>query len=607
MSIFNSDKDYKLSLFDFVPTIIKTLPQKIPHLILGGIPALIQKDSDEQSIGKVLETNAIKFKSRPAIYFENQVWTHRQFNEISNQYAHLFHHYGVKKGQVVAVFLENRPEVLFAVAALAKIGAIASLINSNQRSQILRHSIDQKNDGFYFIGNELREAFEEIRNSLTTSSGYQVCFGVADGKKYSFSDDYISVTKVLDKFPKSNFPGVQNILSGTPFAFIFTSGTTGMPKASIQVHRKWISCMYWFGKVNLGLEKEDVLYISIPFYHSNALLIGWSSAAISGAAMAIRRKFSVNEFWKDAIKFQATAFIYIGDICRYLYNAPASQYDTAHQVKKIVGNGLRPDIWKQFKERFGIEEVYEFYASSEGNMTFTNTLNLDNTVGWCATKFEIVEYDREQGEPVLDSKGYFKKVKWGDVGLMIFEISEKYPFPGYINKEDNYKKVFKNVFQKGDMWFNTGDIMRNIGFLHAQFVDREGDTFRWKGENVSTAEVEEVLNAYYSIDCCTVYGVNIPHSDGKAGMAAIKIKAGEKLDWEDFNHYLQSQLPSYAIPVFVRLVNHFEYTSTYKIVKNELKKEGFHQAKEVWLKKSKNSAYHQLTATELKKIEEEGI
>ncbi|MCO5230987.1 MAG: long-chain-acyl-CoA synthetase [Chitinophagales bacterium] len=607
MSNLNSEKEYRLNLFDFVSTAIRKLPQKIPNLIFGGIPALTQKDTDEQSIGKVLEDNAIRFKHRPAIYFEDKVWSHLQFNEISNQYAHLFHHFGVKKGQVVAVFLENRPEVLFIVAGLSKIGAIASLINSNQKSQVLKHSINQKNDGFYIIGNELKDTFEEVKDSLVSVNGLHVCFGVDDNKKYSFSEDYINVSKVLNKLPKSNFPGVQKIISGTPFAFIFTSGTTGMPKASIQIQRKWISCMYWFGKVNLGLEKEDVIYISIPFYHSNALLIGWSSAAISGAAMAIRRKFSVNEFWKDAIKYQATAFIYIGDICRYLFNAAPSPYDAGHQVKKIIGNGLRPDIWKQFKERFGIEEVYEFYASSEGNMTFTNTLNLDNTVGWCATKYEIVEYDRERGEPILDKNGYLKKVKWGNVGLMIFEISEKYPFPGYINKEDNDKKIFHNVFQKGDMWFNTGDIMRNIGFLHAQFVDREGDTFRWKGENVSTAEVEEVLNAYPSIDCSTVFGVDIPHSDGKAGMAAIKIKEGDDFDWKDFDEYLQTQLPSYAIPVFVRLVNGFEYTSTYKIVKNSLKKDSFHIVDNVWLKKSKNSAYHSLTPLQLKKILEEGL
>lgn len=603
----STDKKYQLSLLDIVPQIIQRLPEKLPGLIMGGIPALLQKATDTYSIGTVLEKNAVRFKNKNAILFENQSWTHAQLNDIVNQYAHLFLHQGVKKGQVVIVFLENRPEVIFTVSALAKIGAIASLINSNHRSQVLKHSIHQHNDGYFVIGEELVPAFEEIKNEVN-SPRKKVIIGIPDKKSTSFPADYISIDTVIDRFPKSNIPGVAQMKSGTPFAYIFTSGTTGMPKASIQTQHKWLTCMYWFGKVNLNLNENDVIYISIPFYHSNALLIAWSSSAVSGAAMAIRRKFSVQEFWKDCIRFNATAFIYIGDICRYLYNASPSELDQQHQVKKIIGNGLRPDIWKNFKYRFNISEVYEFYASSEGNMTFTNTLNLDDTVGWCASKFEIVKYDREKGEPIKDKNGFLQKVKWGEVGLMIFEISEKYPFPGYVKKEENDKKLIKNAFTKGDQWFNTGDLMRNIGFGHSQFVDREGDTFRWKGENVATAEVEEILNAYPSIHISSVYGVEIPHTDGKAGMAAIQLKENYSLDWEDFTAYLEKEIPSYAMPVFIRIVEKFELTSTYKIVKSQLKKESFYDSTdEVWFKKSKSSPYQVLTKELLEEIKKKGI
>jgi citronellyl-CoA synthetase len=603
----SSDKNFKLKVLDFIPQLIKIIPEKLPHLIMSGIPALLSSDKDIASIGKVLEENALKFGDKNAILFEDQRWSHRELNEISNQYAHMFHHYGVKKGQVVIVFLENRPEVLFIVSALAKIGAIASLINSNQKSNVLKHSINQKNDGFFIIGAELKKHFEEIKEEII-SPGFQVFLGVEDKSSAHFKEDFISVKDVLKKFPTSNFPGVKKMTSGTPFAFIFTSGTTGLPKASIQTHRKWLNCMSWFGKINLNLNSDDVIYVSIPFYHSNALLIAWSSAATSGAAMAIRRKFSVNEFWKDCIHYKATAFIYIGDICRYLYNSPPSELDQKHSVKKIVGNGLRPDIWQGFKERFGLEEIYEFYASSEGNMTFTNTLNLNNTVGWCASKFEIIEYDREKGEPILDKKGFLKKVKWGEIGLMIFEISDRFPFAGYVNEEDNSKKVFKNAFSKGDMYYNTGDIMRNIGFLHTQFVDREGDTFRWKGENVSTAEVEEVLNTFPMIESSCVYGVEIPHSDGKAGMAAIQLKKDTTIDWLRFESYLKSELPTYAIPIFIRFEDQFEYTSTYKVIKSQYKKEGFLESSSpVWAKLNKNSSYQEVDQKLLKSIQEKGI
>lgn len=607
MAASSSDKNYRLKLIDIVPQLIQRLPAKLPDLVLGGIPALLQKATDVSSIGKVLEKNAILFRNKPAILFEDKKWTHAQFNAIVNQYAHFFLHQGIQKGQVVIVFLENRPEVLFVVSALAKIGAIASLINSNHRSQVLKHSIHQHNDGYFVVGEELLEAFEDVKDDLV-SPRKKVLMGIVDKGEADFPKDYIVVDNKLDKFPTSNLASVQAMQSGTPFAYIFTSGTTGMPKASIQTQHKWLTCMYWFGKVNLGLKSDDVIYVSIPFYHSNALLIAWSSAAISGAAMAIRRKFSVQEFWKDCIKYKATAFIYIGDICRYLYNAKPSDLDQSHGIKKIIGNGLRPDIWKNFKYRFGIEEVYEFYASSEGNMTFTNTLNLDDTVGWCASQFQIVKYDREKGEPIRDSKGFMQKVKWGEIGLMIFEISDKYPFPGYVKKEENDKKLLKNVFKQGDQWYNTGDLMRNIGFWHSQFVDREGDTFRWKGENVATAEVEEIIHQYPGVKLCSVYGVDIPHSDGKAGMAAIKLNANVEWDWNDFSDFLEKELPSYAIPVFVRLVDEFEYTSTYKVIKNTLKTESFHSTPgEVWVKRCKTDKYQKLSKVMLEDILKNGI
>ncbi len=601
------DSDKKINVFEFIPQVVQRLPGKIPGLITGGIPALLQRDTDRKSLGKIIQDNAKQYRGKTAILFEDRSWTHDEFNRIVNRYAHLFLHHGVRKGQVVIVFMENRPEVLFTVAALAKIQAIASLINSNQRLQVLTHSINQDNDGYFVVGEELADAFEEVRADIV-SPGRKVFIGIRDKGENAFPEYFVRLDEILSRFPKSNLKGVNRIQSGTSFAYIFTSGTTGMPKASIQKHRKWIQCLYWFGKVNLDLNSDDVMYVSIPFYHANALLIAWASAAGSGAAMAIRRKFSVSEFWKDCIKYQATSFIYIGDILRYLYNAPESELDRKHKVQKIIGNGLRPDIWESFKYRFNIPEVYEFYASSEGNMTFTNTFNLDHTVGWCATKFEIIEYDREKGEPVYDRNGFMKKVRWGEVGLMIFEVSDQYPFAGYVKEEESKKKMLKNVFRKGDTWFNTGDIMRNIGFLHAQFVDREGDTFRWKGENVSTAEVEEIFNTYPAIDSCAVYGVDIPHSDGKAGMAAVKLRKGEKMDWDDFSTFLDKSLPHYAVPVFVRVVDDFEYTSTYKVVKKNIKEEAFEQsAFPVWIKRNKREKYKKLTLKALREIKEDGL
>jgi citronellyl-CoA synthetase len=564
-----------LSISDVVPGIASNL-HKLPALVKDGISTLLMRDGDKKTIGQVLERNAVKYGNQPAVYFEDVMLTHTAFNDLTNQYARYLQAIGVKYGDVVIVFLENRIETLLLTAALAKIGGVASLINSNQRSKVLLHSINMKHSGFFAVGIELIEAFEEILADIHLESE-AVLIGVKDSRNAAaLPAQYLDIaTESWDQSTR-NLKLSKPLKAGTPFAYIFTSGTTGMPKASIQTHRKWLTCVNWFGRINMGLNSKDVLYISIPFFHSNALLVGWSSAAANGAAMAIRRKFSVREFWQDARRYNATAFVYIGDICRYLMNAEPAATDRQHRVRKVIGNGLRPDIWDTFKSRFGIEEVYEFYASSEGNLSFTNTLNFDSTVGWCVSKYAIVEYDTEDEVPIRRKGGFMKKVGVGEVGLMLSQINERFPFPGYVNDEENQKKVYRDVFEKGDMWFNTGDLMRDIGYWHTQFVDRLGDTFRWKGENVATAEVEEIINAYPGIATSAVYGVLIPNTDGRAGMAAIQLKEDEaEFNWKNFAAFLRSELPNYAIPIFIRLQTDFEMTATFKIKKSTLKKEGY--------------------------------
>lgn len=552
-----------------------SLAPRLPALIKDGIATLILRDGDKISIGKILEENARTYTHKPAILFEGARLTHGELNMLVNRYAHFFLSLGVSRGQVVVVFLDNRPETLYITAALAKIGAIASLINSNQRSRVLLHSMNISGSSIYAIGAELVDAFEEIRPQVDGIATAQLLC-ITDTQHTEVPADYTDVRAMLEDFSSANIPGVSQMQAKEAFAYIFTSGTTGMPKASVQTHRKWVMCRNWFGRINLALNSEDVIYVSIPFFHANALLIAWSCSAASGAAMAIRRKLSVSEFWDDVRKYNASSFIYIGEICRYLMNAPPSPKDREHRVRKIIGNGMRPDIWESFKNRFGVEEVVEFYASSDGNLSFANTLNINGSVGWCASTFAIVQYDTESEEPVRDRKGFMKKVKTGEVGLMLSEITEIFPFAGYVDKAENERKLFRNVFKKGDVWFNAGDLMRDIGFKHAQFVDRVGDTFRWKGENVATAEVEEIIHQYPGVDTCTVYGVSIPHTDGRAGMAAIiPAVPQEEFDLKAFGDYLKEELPTYARPLFLRFCTCFEMTDTHKIKKTALKKAGF--------------------------------
>ena len=332
----------------------------------------------------------------------------------------------------------------------------------------------------------------------------------------------------------------------------------------------------WFGKIVMNLKTDDVLYCPLPFCHTQAVNTAWSAASARGSALAIRRKFSATNFLSDIRKFRATSFAYVGEMCRYLMNQPVKPDDADNPLVACVGNGLRPDIWKDFKKRFGIRKVFEIYGAAEGSLIFSNLLNIDCTVGICLTPFAIVRYDVDAGEPIRDARGHLQRVRPGDVGLMLGELSEKLPFYGYTDQSESQKKILHDVFRPGDTWFNFGDLVMDQGYRHIQFADRIGDTFRWKGENVSTTEVENLINTLFQVAESAVYGVKIPGTDGRAGMAAIIPRIPvEEFDLAALANTLIRGLPHYAVPKFIRFMKAFETTGTHKIKKNWLKDQAF--------------------------------
>jgi citronellyl-CoA synthetase len=241
----------------------------------------------------------------------------------------------------------------------------------------------------------------------------------------------------------------------------------------------------------------------------------------------------------------------------------------------MIGNGLRPSIWGAFKERFDVQRIVEFYGASEGNIAFINLLNFDNTVGLCPAPYAVVRYDLENERPLRDAKGFLQKVETGESGLLIGEISEKYPFDGYTEAGKSESMILHDVFCKGDAWVNTGDLMRDLGCKHAQFVDRLGDTFRWKGENVATNEIESLLGDYPGIEDAVVYGVEIPGTNGRCGMAALRLGEGVQLDLKGLASYLQQSMPAYAVPLFIRLLGSVDVTGTFKYKKSDLKQQAY--------------------------------
>ncbi len=557
---------------------LRLIARKLPA-IARGLPLISKTNKDEVlSIGWYLEQNARLRPDGTALLFEDRRYTHRQLDQEANKWADVLSARGVGKGDAVAILVENRPEMLFAVAGIVKLGAIAAVINTKQRGKVLEHSLRVSKASTFIVGEELWREFAEVRTAIGADRRDRVLWLVDHGRD-TVPPDATDASLLLVRARTTSPPQLGAVRLGDPCFYIYTSGTTGMPKASIMSHNRWVKAAGGFGMAALALTPADVLYLALPLYHNNALTVAWSSAASTGAALALRRKFSVSAFWDDVRRYRATSFAYIGELCRYLLNQAPRPDDRDNPVRKIVGNGLRPDIWKEFKTRFGIDEVYEFYAASEGNIAFINLLNADCTVGICPAPYALVKYDVDRDEPVQAPDGRLIRVAKGEVGLLIGEVSERYAFDGYTDKAASEKKLLRDVFVAGDCWFNSGDLLRDLGLRHAQFVDRVGDTFRWKGENVSTNEVAEVLNTFGQVAESTVYGVQVPGAEGRCGMAAVVLRVPlAELDLASFARHVRGQLPAYAVPVFLRFQEELEVTGTFKQVKGDLKKQGFDPA-----------------------------
>ncbi|MFI8478999.1 long-chain-acyl-CoA synthetase [Pseudomonas sp. NPDC078700] len=565
-----------ISPLDFLSVLPKQLPA-LPRRLLGLYYTRIGNREKNLSLAWALQRTVDKYPQRPALIDEQRTLTYGELNAWANRIAGAFKADGVHAGTVVAVMLDNRIELLAILAALSKLGAISALINTTQRTKVLAHSINLVKPSFMVIGEELVASLDDATPLLEQSPitrywiADQDCLhdtGTAPG-------DWVNLLQQAHGRPNTNPAESYQVKMKDPCFFIYTSGTTGMPKASILSHGKWIKAYGGFGHSGLTLNSHDVLYLTLPCYHNNAVTVCWGAAIAGGAAIALRRRFSTSAFWPDVQRYQATCFGYIGELCRYLLNQPVCPEEQNNSLRCMIGNGLRPAIWQTFKDRFGIEQITEFYASSEGNIGFTNVFNFNNTVGFSPATFAIVKYDLENDRVIRNAKGFMQKAKKNVPGLLISEISEKWPFDGYTDPGKSEKVILRNVFKKGDAWFNSGDLMRNIGCKHAQFVDRLGDTFRWKGENVSTTEVESSLSTYPCIEDAVVYGVEIAGTNGRCGMAALRLHPESNFDGAALASYLDSQLPHYAAPVFIRLLDHVETTGTFKYKKADLKSSGY--------------------------------
>lgn len=528
-----------------------------------------------------VERTTARVPQHTAVMFEGRTMTWRELNAQANRYAAALQARGLVRGDAVSLIMENRIEFLTTLIALNKLGVIAALINTNLVGKPFIHCMNITRSRMCIFGEERLEVIDLMRNEPELASIESWLFvsdaNIAACPNWALDLDAAAAGQDTDNPTQTG----QNTHADIAL-YVFTSGTTGLPKASVISNRRYLLSSALSYRGGLKCSERDCIYLCLPLYHGTGLFLGVGAAVSTGASMFIRRKFSGSQFLSEVRQSGATCFIYIGELCRYLLNTPRQEDDHSNPLITMMGNGLRPDVWHEFKSRFGIKRVAEFYGSSEGNVAFINMLNKDCTVGTTSIPLALVKYDVDADEIARDARGQVIKVAAGEPGLLLGKITEKTVFEGYTNAAETEKKILRNVFKQGDAWFNTGDLMKTVdvgfslGLPHYQFVDRVGDTFRWKSENVSTNEVGEIINGHPQIDFCNVYGVEIPKADGRAGMAALVLADGvDTLDAQSFSAFVNEHLPAYARPVFLRIQRELDTTGTFKLVKGDLRKQGY--------------------------------
>lgn len=543
-----------LGLLAQLPTMLPDAPS-----LLRGALGMTRTPTARETIGSVFQKLAERRPDRPFLRFDGDTLSYGDANAQVNRYAAVLTARGVRVGDVVGILMTNRPEALLITLAAVKLGAAAGMLNNHQRGEVLAHSLGLLDSRVLVIGEECEDAIESLDGPPQAEAVLRV-------------DELDSLAAEAD----SANPAVTERLQASETAYyIFTSGTTGLPKASKMSHFRWLKSMSGLGGLGVRLRRDDTLYCCLPLYHNNALTVALSSVLGSGATLALGRKFSASGFWADARRNGATAFIYIGEICRYLLNQPARPDDRDNGIRLIVGNGLRPEIWTEFTDRFGIDRVAEFYGASECNIAFINALNQTRTAGICPLPHAVVEYDPDTGKARRGADGRLKSVRQGEVGLLLAKVTSRAPFDGYTDPKATEAKLVRDGFDDGDVWFDTGDLVRKQGFMHVAFVDRLGDTFRWKGENVATTQVEGAVSSHESIAEAVAYGVEVPGVEGRAGMVAVTLNPDSGFDGAALSAALHHALPDYAVPLFVRIVDELEHTTTFKSRKVDLRKQGY--------------------------------
>ncbi len=531
----------------------------------------------ERVLSTVIEELAVQWGDAPALLSDRECLTYRALAARVNQYARWALDAGVAKGDVVCLLMTNRPEYIAIWLGITSVGGVVSLLNTNLPGLSLAHCIHLVSPKHLIVSKEFSSQIAAALPALVAAPRVWIHGNEHDSYHRIDSEIKHKSGEPLSK-DERRAPTVRDRA-----LYIYTSGTTGMPKAANVSHARIMQWSHWFAGM-MNAQPTDCMYNCLPMYHSVGGVLAPGAILIAGGALVIRERFSASHFWSDVAKWDCTIFQYIGELCRYLLNAAPSANENDHRIRMACGNGLAPEIWNGFKERFAIPQIFEFYAATEGGVALFNVQGKPGAIGhipgYLSHRFApiLVQFDVEKGEPARNAQGFCIRCAPNQPGEAIGKVNDDPAnlgsrFEGYTNRESSEKRILRDVFAPGDAWVRTGDLMRKDEQGYFYFVDRIGDTFRWKGENVATSEVSGVISAFPGVKHANVYGVAIPKAEGRAGMATIVAEG--PLDLAGLRRHLVHYLPPYARPLFLRIRNDVEVTGTFKYSKADLVRQGF--------------------------------
>jgi fatty-acyl-CoA synthase len=533
---------------------------ELPFMLKLG-RAVKEVRADAKTCGPLLREQAEKLPDRPALRFENETVSYGELNARANRYANLLRRAGLARDEPIAIMMENSPDLLAAECAVGKLGAIGALVNTHLSGDGLRHVLRVSGGTRLLADAASLPAVAALRDL----EGFTVwSFPGGSGLPPGFRP----LGEELDAASDAE-PDIPKLGLGDVFLYIYTSGTTGYPKPAIVRHARFTMGGVTLGAI-FGVGAGDCVYAPLPLYHGESNFVGFAVTLKAGAAFASRRKFSASEFLADVRRHGATGFVYVGELCRYLLRQPPSSRDREHTLRYAAGAGLRPDIWEGFQRRFGIVRIFEMYGATEGNVSLMNRSGRAGSVGrpypFQHEQVRLARFDVGRGELVRGPDGFLVECAPDEPGQLLGRTDRgMMHYDGYArDPAASERKLVRDAFEKGDSWFATGDLLRRDRDGYFYFVDRIGDTFRWKGENVATQEVAETLNRFPGVTESCVYGVRVADADGRAGMAALVLAEGAAFDPGAFFEHVERALPPYSRPLFVRLAPAITVTGTLK-------------------------------------------